>query len=117
MSSGQFAFLYSPHIKSHGVLHIKSEHGPCVILSIVQNIDIKIEFPFPTHALQSEKVNILMPGPYIYGCRILSFCAWCEITQICNFAHVKKMSFRAWREITQICNFAHFENKQNMYTE
>ena len=50
----------------------------------------------------------------IYGCRILSFRAWREITQICNFAHVKKLSFRA---ITQICNFAHFENKQNMYTE
>ena len=53
----------------------------------------------------------------IYGCRILSFRTWREITQICNFAHVKKLSFRAWREITQICNFAHFENKQNMYTE
>ena len=65
MSSGQFAFLYSPHIKSYGVLHVKNEHGPCVILSTVENIDIKIEFPFPTHALQSEKLNILMPGHII----------------------------------------------------
>ena len=37
-------------------------------------------------------------GACIYGCRILSFHTWCEITQICNFAHVKILSFRAWHE-------------------